>query len=112
MPQTIPAAPSPGILPPLVSGARPLVGHGAQFLSNQLRLLERGYAEHGEIFRLRLGRRPAIVMVGPERAKWVFKHTDDHTLSIGPSLAFTQYLFGPDFYFLAPPLSTCTSARP
>ena len=103
MPQTIPAAPSPGILPPLVSGARPLVGHGAQFLSNQLRLLERGYAEHGEIFRLRLGLRPAIVMVGPERAKWVFKHTDDHTLSIGPSLAFTQYLFGPDFYFLAPP---------
>jgi len=91
------------MLPPLVSGARPLVGHGAQFLSNQLRLLERGYAEHGEIFRLRLGRRPAIVMVGPERAKWVFKHTDDHTLSIGPSLAFTQYLFGPDFYFLAPP---------
>ncbi len=29
--------------------------------------------------------------------------TDDHTLSIGPSLAFTRYLFGPDFYFLARP---------
>jgi sterol 14-demethylase len=103
MPETTPTAPGSGTLPPLVSGARPLVGHAAQFLSDQLRLLERGYAEHGEIFRLRLGRRPAIVMVGPERAKWVFKHTDDHTLSIGPSLAFTQYLFGPDFYFLAPP---------
>jgi sterol 14-demethylase len=103
MPDTVLSAPVPGPLPPLVSGARPVVGHAAQFLSNQLRLLERGYAEHGEIFRLRLGRRPAIVMVGPERAKWVFKHTDDHTLSIGPSLAFTQYLFGPDFYFLAPP---------
>ncbi len=103
MPQTTPAAPRRAGLPPLVSGAWPLVGHAAQFLSNQLRLLERGYAEHGEVFRLRLGRRPAIVMVGPERAKWVFKHTDDLTLSIGPSLAFTQYLFGPDFYFLAPP---------
>jgi len=103
VPETTPAAPSRGALPPLVSGAWPLVGHAAQFLSNQLRLLERGYDEHGEIFRLRLGLRPAIVMVGPERAKWVFKHTDDHTLSIGPSLAFTQYLFGPDFYFLAPP---------
>jgi len=90
-------------LPPVVSGALPLVGHAPQFLRDQLLLLERGYAEHGEIFRLRLGRRPAIIMVGPELARWVFKHTDDHTLSIGPSLAFTIRLFGPDFYFLAPP---------
>jgi sterol 14-demethylase len=83
-----------------VSGALPLVGHAPQFLRDQLRLLERGYQEHGEIFRLRLGRRPAIFLVGPERARWVFKQTDDQTLSIGPSLAFTRRLFGPDFYFL------------
>lgn len=103
MPETTLAAPGPGTLPPLVSGALPLVGHAVQFLHDQLRLLERGYAEHGDIFRLRLGRRLAVVMVGPELARWVFKHTDDHTLSIGPSLAFTLRLFGPDFYFLAPP---------
>ena len=56
-------------------------------------------------FRLRLrpGRRPAIFLVGPERARWVFKQTDDETLSIGASLAFTRRLFGPDFYFLAEP---------
>ena len=94
-----------GALPPLVSGALPLVGHAPQFLRDQLRLLERGYQEHGEIFRLRLrpGRRPAIFLVGPERARWVFKQTDDQTLSIGASLAFTRRLFGPDFYFLAEP---------
>ena len=103
MPETTLTAPGPGTLPPLVSGALPLVGHAAQFLRDQLRLLERGYAEHGDIFRLRLGRRLAVVMVGPELAHWVFKHTDDHTLAIGPSLAFTLRLFGPDFYFLAPP---------
>ena len=103
MPQTTLAPDRPGTLPPLVSGALPLVGHASQFLRDQLRLLERGYREHGEIFRLRLGRRPAIIMVGPELARWVFKHTDDRTLSIGPSLAFTIRLFGPDFYFLAPP---------
>jgi sterol 14-demethylase len=90
-------------LPPVVSGALPLVGHAPQFLRDQLLLLERGYAEHGEIFRLRLGRRPAVVMVGPELARWVFKSTDDRTLSIGPSLDFTRRLFGPDFYFLAEP---------
>ena len=105
MPQTIPAAPSPGILPPMVSGALPVVGHAPRFLSDQLQLLQRGYQEHGEVFRLRLrpGRRPAIFMLGPEWARWVFKHTDDEHLSIGPSLAFTKRLFGPDFYFLAPP---------
>jgi sterol 14alpha-demethylase len=96
---------SPRALPPLVSGALPLVGHAPQFLRDQLRLLERGYREHGEIFRLRLrpGRRPAVFLVGPERARWVFKQTDDQILSIGPSLAFTRRLFGPDFYFLAEP---------
>jgi sterol 14alpha-demethylase len=103
VPQTTLAPARPGTLPPLVSGALPLVGHATQFLRDQLQLLERGYREHGEIFRLRLGRRPAVVMVGPELARWVFKHTDDRTLSIGPSLAFTIRLFGPDFYFLAPP---------
>jgi len=103
VPATTLASARSGTLPPLVSGALPLVGHATQFLRDQLQLLERGYREHGEIFRLRLGRRPAIIMVGPELARWVFKHTDDRTLSIGPSLAFTIRLFGPDFYFLAPP---------
>lgn len=92
-------------VPPMVSGALPVVGHAPRFLRDQLQLLQRGYQEHGEVFRLRLrpGRRPAIFMLGPEWAKWVFKHTDDEHLSIGPSLAFTKRLFGPDFYFLAPP---------
>ena len=44
-----------------------------------------------------------MFLIGPERAHWVFSHTDDQTLSIGPSLAFTRRLFGPDFYFLAEP---------
>ena len=66
MPATTLASARSGTLPPLVSGALPLVGHATQFLRDQLQLLERGYREHGEIFRLRLGRRPAIIMVGPE----------------------------------------------
>jgi hypothetical protein len=47
----------PAKLPSLASGALPVVGHALAFLRDQRRLLERGYAEHGEVFRLRLGRR-------------------------------------------------------
>jgi sterol 14alpha-demethylase len=85
---------------PLVSGALPLVGHAPEFLRDQGQLLERGHAEHGQIFRLRLGLRPAVFLIGPELARWAFRETD-HALSIGPSLAFTRHLFGADFYFLA-----------
>jgi sterol 14alpha-demethylase len=99
-PGTRPAGPL-GTAPPLVSGALPVIGHAPQFLRDQLGLLERGYVEHGEIFRLRLGVRPAVFLLGPDLARWVFRETD-HGLDIGPSLAFTRHLFGPDFYFLAP----------
>jgi sterol 14alpha-demethylase len=90
----------PARLPPLASGALPVIGHALEFLRDYGRLLERGYAEHGEIFRLRLGRRPAVFLLGPDLAKWVFKETD-RTLLIGPSLEFTEDLFGPDLYYLA-----------
>lgn len=92
----------PAKLPPLASGALPVVGHALAFLRDQRRLLERGYAEHGEVFRLRLGRRPAVVLLGPELARWYFRETD-HSLLIGPSLEFTEDLFGPDLYYLADP---------
>jgi len=97
--------PRPGhqaTLAPQVSGALPVVGHALQFLRDQRRLLERGWAEHGEVFRLRLGRRPAVVLLGPELARWVFKETG-HSLLIGPSIAFTIELFGPGYYYLAEP---------
>jgi sterol 14-demethylase len=89
-------------LPPFASGALPVIGHALGFLRDHRRLLVRGYAEHGEIFRLRLGRRSAVFLLGPELARWYFKETD-HSLMIGPSLDFTADLFGPDLYYLADP---------
>ena len=93
---------APEKLPPLASGARPVIGHALEFLRDHRRLLERGYAEHGEIFRLRLGGRTAVFLLGQDLARWYFKETD-HSLLIGPSLAFTADLFGPDLYYLADP---------
>ncbi|HEX4832917.1 MAG TPA: hypothetical protein VH478_17690, partial [Trebonia sp.] len=84
-----------------MSRALPLAGHVPEFLRDQQGLLERGHAEHGEVFRLRLGPRPAVFLLGPDLARWAFRETDDG-IEIGPSVAFTRRLFGPDFYFLAP----------
>jgi sterol 14alpha-demethylase len=89
-----------GAAPPLVSGALPVVGHAPEFLRDQLGLLQRGYAEHGQIFRLRLGLRPAVFLAGSDLIRWAFRETDEG-IEIGPALAFTRNLFGPDFYFLA-----------
>ena len=96
-----PAGERGGTVPPLVSGALPVAGHALEFLRDQRGLLERGHAEHGQVFRLRLGIRPAVFLLGPDLARWAFRETD-HGIEIGPSLAFTRRLFGPDFYFLAP----------
>lgn len=95
-----PAGKRAATVPPLVSRALPVVGHAPEFLRDQPGLLERGHAEHGQVFRLRLGIRPAVFLLGPDLARWAFRETD-HGLEIGPSLAFTRRLFGPDFYFLA-----------
>jgi sterol 14alpha-demethylase len=89
-------------LPPLASGALPVTGHAIEFLRDHQRLLARGYAEHGEIFRLRLGRRHAVFLLGQDLTRWYFKETD-HTLLIGPSLEFTADLFGPNLYYNADP---------
>jgi len=41
--------------PPVVSGALPLLGHLTEFSKNRTALIERGYAEHGSIFTVKLG---------------------------------------------------------
>ncbi|MBB5123224.1 cytochrome P450 [Streptomyces eurocidicus] len=89
-------------LPPPVSGGRPLVGHGVEFLRDGVRMLERGYREHGEAFTLLLGREPVPVLVGPEEARW-FLHETGHSLSIGEGMDFLKKMFGPDFYLVAGP---------
>jgi hypothetical protein len=50
--------PETSTVPPLVSRSLPLVGHAPHFLRDQLWLLERGYQEHAEVFRLRLRPHP------------------------------------------------------
>ena len=62
--------------PPMVSGRRPLLGHAIEFMRDPHKVIRRGYEEHGMIFSLDLGRRKAVVMLGPHYHQFFFKETD------------------------------------
>ncbi|MEU8528858.1 cytochrome P450 [Streptomyces sp. NPDC048629] len=88
--------------PPYVSGAGRLLGHAREFLKSPETLLERGLAEHGTMFSLRLPTLSAVVLAGPEHSAFVFAETDKR-LSIRDAYPFFHHMFGSDSYFLADP---------
>ncbi|HYH52290.1 MAG TPA: cytochrome P450 [Acidimicrobiia bacterium] len=85
---------------PAVSGGLPGIGHGAEFLRDPIRLLERGYREHGRVFSLRMGPRHAVVLLGPEHHQFFFRETDKR-LSIRTAYPFFVRMFDERFYFFA-----------
>jgi sterol 14-demethylase len=85
---------------PRVSGGLPGVGHGAEFLRDPIALLERGYREQGRVFSLRMGPRPAVVLLGPEHHEFFFRETD-RRLSIRTAYPFFVRMFDERFYFFA-----------
>ena len=87
-------------LPPTVSGSAPVVGHALQFLRDPIPLLERGYQEHGAVFSLRLGNKPAVILLGPENNRFFFAETDK-LLSIREGYPFFIKMFHERFYFFA-----------
>ncbi|MFP6582762.1 MAG: cytochrome P450 [Candidatus Hydrogenedentota bacterium] len=87
--------------PPMVGGREPLIGHARKFMSDPVNFLMDCYREYGEIFRLRLGNREHVVMLGPEFNKFFFAQTDK-LLSIREGYPFFLKMFSKDFYFFAP----------
>jgi sterol 14alpha-demethylase len=87
-------------LPPFVSGPRPVLGHTAEFLKSPESLFDRGLAEHGTIFSLRLPGRPAIALIGKQHTDFLFAETDKR-LSIRTAYPFFRHMFTPDNYFQA-----------
>jgi sterol 14-demethylase len=84
----------------MVSGAKPVIGHLAEFYRSPEGLFRRGYREHGEVFSFALPRQRAVVLLGRERSRFFFSQTDD-TLSIKPAYPFVARMFAPDFFFVA-----------
>jgi sterol 14-demethylase len=86
--------------PPVVSGARPLLGHMVEFLREPESLIERGYREHGKVFSVRLPGRAGIIMLGAEHGKFLFGETDKR-LSIRKGYPFFKHMLAADTFFLA-----------
>ena len=87
-------------LPPTVSGSTPVIGHAVQFLRDPIPLLERGYQEHGPMFSLRFGTKPAVILLGPDNNRFFFSQTDK-LLSIREGYPFFIKMFHERFYFFA-----------
>lgn len=79
--------------PPLVSGAKLLVGHLFEFRQDRRQLLERGYREHGDLFTIRLANQNVAVLIGPEHHRTFFTETDKK-LNISTPYDFLKAAFG------------------
>lgn len=79
--------------PPLVSGAKPGLGHVLEFSKNRAALIMRGQAEQGQIFAVRLGPQNVAVLIGPEFHRQFFMETDKK-LNIATPYKFLRAAFG------------------
>jgi sterol 14-demethylase len=95
--------------PPLLSGALPLLGHTLEFQRTRDNLFRRGYQELGQVFSIRMGARPAAVLIGPEYHQTFFAETDKK-LSMHKTYQFLKAMFG-EVAFAGPP-DVYTRQRP
>ena len=79
--------------PPVVSGAKPLLGHATEYGDGRGDLLRRGYEEHGKVFTIKLGPQNVAVLIGPENQRTFFMETDK-ALNIATPYKFLRAAFG------------------
>lgn len=97
--------------PPILSGAKPLMGHALEFAKNKLTTFARGQKEHGSIYSLKMPMGATItVLHSPDYSQTFFEQTDK-ALNLGeglkilkPFLGDLLALGGTDQYFLQRPL--------
>jgi sterol 14-demethylase len=87
-------------VPPMASGALPALGHLVDMLRDRTDLFRRGYAEHGDVFSLKLGPKYAAVITGAECNR-VFYTETDKTLNVNDGYTFLREALG-EVLFIAP----------
>lgn len=80
-------------LPPMASGGLPVIGHILEMLRDRESLFKRGHAEHGELFALKLGPQPVLVVTGAEYNKLFYTETDK-ALNMQDGYAFLKASIG------------------
>ena len=78
---------------PELAGGWPLVGHLLDFQKEPVSMLSRGWREHGELVRFRLGPREFVLFTGPEAHDVYFSAPDDQ-LNAKAVYQFTVPIFG------------------
>ena len=79
--------------PPLVSGGLPVLGHALQMMRSREDLFRRGFAEHGDIFTIKLGPQYAAVVSGADYNKIVYTQTD-RSLNMQDAYTFLKASIG------------------
>lgn len=79
--------------PPVVSGAKPGLGHLLEFGKSRPGLISRGLEERGRIFTIKLGPQNVAVLIGPKNHKTFFMETDK-ALNIATPYKFLRAAFG------------------
>ncbi|MEZ4519989.1 MAG: cytochrome P450, partial [Chloroflexota bacterium] len=88
------------LTPPVVSGAKPGLGHVLEFMNDRAGLVQRGYEEHGRIFTIKLANKNVAVVIGPDYQRIFFSETDSK-LNISTPYKFLRASFG-EVLFIAP----------
>ena len=78
---------------PALSGGWPLLGSLPEFQRDPVAMLTRGWQEHGELYRFRLGPRDFVLFTGPEAHDFYFRAPEDR-LNAQPVYRFTVPIFG------------------
>jgi len=86
--------------PPIVSGAKPILGHALEFQKDRSSLIRRGYEEFGSVFCIKLANQRVAVLIDPDLHKQFYMETDKK-LGIEKPYRFLRPLFG-DVLFMAP----------
>jgi len=81
------------VTPPLVSGGLPVLGHALEMMRSREDLFRRGFAEHGNIFTIKLGPQYAAVVSGAEYNKIVYTQTD-RSLNMQDAYTFLKASIG------------------
>ena len=81
------------LTPPMISGGLPVIGHVLEMLQDRNSLFKRGFEEHGDVFAMKLGPQPVVVVTGAEYNRIVYTQTDK-TLNMNEGYTFLKEAVG------------------